>query len=77
LVPSEKEFAMLILSRKVGETIVVPDHEITLTVISVHGSRVRLAVSAPAEIAVHRQEVWQRICAEQKWPRKEAYSQII
>jgi len=55
---------MLVLSRKVGESIVVPEHEITLTVISVQGSRVRLAISAPLQTEVHRDEVWRRICAE-------------
>jgi len=66
---------MLILSRKVGESIVGPGHDITFTVISVQGSRVRVAISAPAETAVHRQEVWQRICAEGELFRKEAYLQ--
>jgi carbon storage regulator len=59
-----KELVMLVLSRKVGESIVVPEHEITLTVISVQGSRVRLAISAPLQTEVHREEIWRRICAE-------------
>jgi carbon storage regulator len=51
---------MLVLSRKVGERILVPDHEVVVTVISVEGNRVRLGVSAPAEVAVYREEVWRQ-----------------
>jgi carbon storage regulator len=51
---------MLVLSRKVGEKVVVPDYRVTITVLSVQGGRVRLGISAPAETAVHREEVWRR-----------------
>jgi carbon storage regulator len=70
LVSCEKEFAMLVLSRKVGDSVVIPDYEISLTVVSVQGNRVRLAFSAPSETAVHREEVWRRICAERKATRE-------
>jgi carbon storage regulator CsrA len=51
---------MLVLSRKTGEQIVVPQCQLTVTVLEIAGSRVRLGISAPAGIAVHRSEVWQR-----------------
>ena len=55
---------MLVLSRKLGESIVLPDCQATITVISVHGARVRLGVAAPRGLAVHRTEVWARVCEE-------------
>jgi carbon storage regulator len=52
---------MLVLSRKLGETVVVPALNLQFTVLSVDGKTVRLGVTAPSEVAVHRQEVWDRI----------------
>ena len=52
---------MLVLSRKLGEEIVVPALGLRLTVLAVEGKTVRLGVTAPAEVAVHRQEVWEQI----------------
>ncbi len=51
---------MLVLSRKVGERIVVPDARVVVTVVSIGGNRVRLGVSAPDEVGVHREEVRHR-----------------
>jgi len=51
---------MLVLSRKRNESIVIND-TITITVIEIAGDRVRLGILAPAEIPVHRQEVWDAI----------------
>lgn len=51
---------MLVLSRKTGESIVVPNCDVTITVVRVDGNRVRLGIEAPASVTVHRQEVWQR-----------------
>ena len=51
---------MLVLSRKHGEKIVIGD-SITVTVVEVKGDRVRIGVTAPAEVAVHREEVQARI----------------
>jgi carbon storage regulator len=52
---------MLVLSRKLGERIVVPDCELVVTVLAVDGNRVRLGISAPPEVAVHREEVWRQM----------------
>lgn len=51
---------MLVLSRKIGEQIVIGDC-IVVTVVAAHGDRVRLGVSAPAAMPIHREEVWKRI----------------
>jgi carbon storage regulator len=53
---------MLVLSRKTGEVIVVPQCELTVTVISVERNRVRLGFSAPDEVDIYREEIWHRIC---------------
>jgi carbon storage regulator len=53
---------MLVLSRKIGERILVPDLDLAITVVAVEGNRVRLGVSAPADVPVYREEIWNRIC---------------
>lgn len=52
---------MLVLTRKCGEKIVMPQQELVLTVLEVRGDRVRLGITAPAHIKVHRHEIWQRL----------------
>ena len=51
---------MLVLSRKLGEVLVI-GNDITVTVLAVDGDRVKLGVAAPAEVPIHRQEVHQKI----------------
>ncbi len=51
------DILMLVLSRKEGEQIVVPDCRLTVTVFDIHGERVRLGVSAPSEVRIYRGEV--------------------
>jgi carbon storage regulator len=55
---------MLVLSRKMGERILVPHCDLAITVVAIDGNTVRLGVSAPAQIGVYREELWQRLCPE-------------
>jgi len=55
---------MLVLSRKLCEKIVVPQCQLSVTVIGIQGSSVRLGISAPPEVAVHREELWREIHAK-------------
>jgi len=54
---------MLILTRRVGETLMIGD-EVTITVLGVKGNQVRIGVNAPRDIAVHREEIYERIKRE-------------
>lgn len=56
---------MLILTRRVGETLMIGD-EVTVTVLGVKGNQVRLGVNAPRTVAVHREEIYERIRREQE-----------
>jgi carbon storage regulator len=49
---------MLVLSRKVGEQIVLPEVGIVLTVLDIRRGHIRLGISAPPEVAVYREELW-------------------
>ena len=54
---------MLILTRRLGETLVIGD-DITITVLGVKGNQVRIGVDAPLDLPVHRKEVYERIHRE-------------
>lgn len=60
---------MLILTRRVGETITI-GKDITVTVLGVKGNQVRIGINAPREVGVHREEVAERITAEGNDPAK-------
>ena len=51
---------MLILTRRVGETLMIGD-EVSVTVLGVKGNQVRIGVNAPKKVAVHREEIFERI----------------
>jgi carbon storage regulator CsrA len=54
---------MLILTRRVGETLMI-GNEVTVTVLSIKGNQVRLGISAPKDVAVHREEIYDKVRAE-------------
>lgn len=56
---------MLILTRRVGETLMIGD-DVTVTVLGVKGNQCRLGITAPKDVAVHREEIAVRIAAERE-----------
>lgn len=56
---------MLILTRRVGETVMIGD-DVTVTILGVKGNQVRVGVNAPRDVAVHREEIFERIKREEQ-----------
>jgi len=56
---------MLILTRRVGETVMI-GNDVTVTVLGVKGNQVRIGINAPKNVAVHREEIYERIKREQQ-----------
>ena len=56
---------MLILTRRVGETVMI-GNDVTVTVLGVKGNQVRIGINAPKNVAVHREDIFERIKREQQ-----------
>jgi carbon storage regulator len=65
---------MLVLSRKLGERVLVPHCDLAITIVSIEGNTVRLGITAPAEIGIYREELWQKVCQEGTLPQPLAQS---
>lgn len=61
---------MLILTRKVGEVLVIGD-DVEVTVLGVRGQQVRLGIKAPKDVSVHRQEIYDKIQSENQSPEED------
>jgi len=59
---------MLVLSRHRGESIIIGDDGIVITIVEIRGDKVRLGIVAPKEVPVHRQEVYDKIQKEREDP---------
>jgi carbon storage regulator len=66
---------MLVLSRKKGQSIIIGDN-IEITVVEIQGDTVRIGINAPREVAIHRQEVFDQIAAENQQAQQSEGLQI-
>jgi carbon storage regulator len=63
---------MLVFSRKAGEEIVVPTCRLSISILDISNKKVRLGITAPEEVPVHRREIWKRIQEESSHPEEHA-----
>jgi carbon storage regulator len=59
---------MLVLSRKFGERILIPQFELTFSVVGIDGNTVKLGITAPTNVSVYRDELWRKVRMEQGAP---------
>ncbi|KXJ57850.1 MAG: carbon storage regulator [Neptuniibacter sp. Phe_28] len=64
---------MLILTRRIGETLMIGD-DVTVTVLGVNGNQVRIGVNAPKDVAVHREEIYQRIKSDKQASEEKSHA---
>ena len=63
---------MLILTRRVGETVMI-GNDVTVTILGVKGNQVRVGINAPKNVAVHREEIYERIKREQEGDQQDEH----
>jgi carbon storage regulator len=66
---------MLILTRRVGEMVIIGDDFATVTIVGVRGRRVQVGITADKRVSVHREEVWKRLQGALKKSKNEAIEQ--
>lgn len=55
------ESIMLVLSRRIGEAVVIDNGKVTVTILKIVGDQVRIGITAPSDVSIHREEVYKRI----------------
>ncbi len=62
---TKRRMSMLILTRRISESVIIGD-DVKITVLGTKGNQVRLGIDAPRDVSVHREEIYQRILAEEQ-----------